>query len=90
MISEEEKLIEAIERVRRDKHQPWHYIMFTFLNGIAYGLGVALGMTIILGLTIFLLTKVLSSLINFPVVGYYVSELTKMLDTYIKHGPKIR
>jgi len=90
IIMEDEKLIEAIEYVRRDKHQPWRYILFTFFNGIAQGLGMALGMTLILGLLIFLLTKVLSQMINFPVVGYYVGELMKIIETYIKSAPKIR
>lgn len=87
---EDEKLIEAIENVRRDKHAPWNYILFTFLNGIAQGLGMALGMTIVLGLVIYILTIVLSRMINFPIVGYYVGELMKIMDTYIKHGPNVR
>ncbi|MFA6548892.1 MAG: DUF5665 domain-containing protein [Candidatus Margulisiibacteriota bacterium] len=87
---EDERLFEAIEKVRRDKHDPWRYILFTFLNGIAQGLGMALGMTLILGVLIYVLTMVLSRMINFPVVGYYVSELMKIMDTYIKHGARIR
>jgi len=67
---EEERLIEAIENVRRDKHQPWRYVLFTLINGIAQGLGMALGMTIVLGIVIYFLTVVLSKMINFPVVGY--------------------
>jgi len=87
---EEDKLIEAIENIRRDKHEPWRYILFTFLNGIAQGLGVALGMTLVLGIVIFLLTKILAQMINYPVVGYYVGELMKIMDAYIKQGTKIR
>lgn len=87
---EEEKLIEAIEKIRRDKHEPWRYLFFTFINGIAQGLGIALGATIIVGIVIYLLTIVLKQMINFPVVGYYVGELMKIMDAYIRHGPKIR
>jgi hypothetical protein len=87
---EEDKLIEVIENIRRDKHQPWRYVLFTFANGIAWGLGMTLGMTIVLGLVIYLLTKILAHMINFPVVGYYVGELMKVIDTYIKQGAKIR
>jgi len=47
---EENRLLEAIEQVRRDKHQPWRYISFTFLNGIAQGLGIALGAIVLLAL----------------------------------------
>lgn len=87
---EQERLIEAIETVRRDKHEPWRYIFFTFLNGMAQGLGMALGMTLVLGLVIYLLTMVLSKMINFPVVGYYVNELMNVIDAYIKQGARIR
>jgi hypothetical protein len=86
---EQEKLIEAIESVRRDKHDPWRYILFTLINGIAQGLGIALGMTVILGVVIFILTKMLASMVNFPVVGYYVGEIMKLLDAYVKQGAKI-
>lgn len=86
----EEKLIEAIEKVRRDKHQPWRYIGFTFLNGVAQGLGITLGATLVLGIVIYLLTMVLSRMINFPIVGHYVDEIMKIMDAYLKQGAKIR
>jgi hypothetical protein len=86
----ENRLLEALENVRRDKHDPWRYILFTFLNGIAQGLGMALGMTLVLGILIYLLTMMLSHMINFPVVGYYVNELMQIMDAYIKQGAKLR
>jgi len=87
---EEEKLIEAIEKIRRDKNHPWRYLWFTFLNGIAHGLGLALGVTLFFGIAVYILTKVLSNFINFPVLGYYVQDLLNILDVYIKQGVKIR
>jgi hypothetical protein len=87
---EDQQILEAIENIRRDKHQPWRYIMFTFLNGIAQGLGMALGMTLVLGVLIYILTIVLTQMINFPVVGYYVGELMKILETYVKQGARVR
>jgi len=90
MNADDEKLIEAIQKIRRDEYQPWRYIWFTFLNGIARGLGLALGVTIFFGIAVYILTKLLSQLINFPVVGYYVHGLLNMLDVYIKQGVKIR
>jgi hypothetical protein len=87
---EQEKLFEAIESIRRDKRDPWRYILFTFLNGIAQGLGVALGMTLLLGIIVYVLTHILAQMINFPVVGYYVGELMKIMDAYIKQGGKIK
>lgn len=89
-MDEENRLIEAIEQVRRDKYQPGRYILFTFLNGVAQGLGMALGMTIVLGLVVYVLTVVLSKMIDFPVVGYYVNELMKIMDAYIKQGVRIK
>ncbi|MFA5840608.1 MAG: DUF5665 domain-containing protein [Candidatus Margulisiibacteriota bacterium] len=87
---ENERLIEAIETVRRDKHQPWRYILFTFINGIAQGLGMALGMTVVLALLIYFLTMILSHMINFPVVGQYMDGILKILDTNLRSGAKIR
>lgn len=86
---EEEKLTEAVESIRRDKHQPWRYILFTFINGIAWGLGMTLGMTIVLGIVLYLLTIVLRRLIDFPLIGEYIGELMKILDAYTKQ-PKVR
>jgi hypothetical protein len=85
-IMQDDKLFEAIENIRRDKHQPWRYIGFTFLNGIAQGLGVALGATLFLGIIIAILNLVLSHLVGFPLLGTYASELTKMLDAAGRHG----
>ncbi len=90
MGDEENKLLEALEQVRRDKHQPWRYIGFTFLNGIAQGLGVALGATIFLAIFLALLNLILSHLVGFPVLGYYADELTKMLDAATRHGRHLR
>lgn len=87
---EENRLIEAIEKVRRDKYQPIRYLLFTFLNGIAYGLGLALGMTIIVAILIYFTTIILSKMIDFPVVGQYVGDLMKIIDAYSKQGLKIR
>jgi len=89
-MDEQQRLIEAIESIRRDKHQPWRYILFTFLNGVAQGLGMALGMTVILGIVIYILVLILQHMINFPVIGYYVNELMKILDAFIKQGGKLR
>jgi hypothetical protein len=87
---EDQQIIEAIENIRRDKHQPWRYIAFTFLNGIAQGLGVALGATLFLGIIIAILNLALSHLVGFPILGTYATELTKMLDTAVRHGPRHR
>jgi Domain of unknown function (DUF5665) len=87
---DEEKLIDALGKIRRDKYDPWRYLLFTMLNGMAWGLGVTLGMTIVLALVIFILTKILAQMINFPVIGYYIGEITKLIDAYIKQGPRIR
>jgi hypothetical protein len=85
---EAQQLFEAVEKIRRDKHEPWRYILFTFLNGIAQGLGVALGATIFLGIFIALLNLVLSHLVGVPILGYYSSELTNMLNAAVRHGPR--
>lgn len=85
-MTEEDRLLEAIERVRRDKHQPWRYILFTLLNGIAQGLGVAIGATIFLGIFLAVMNLILSHLVGFPILGYYATELTNMLNSAVRHG----
>jgi hypothetical protein len=87
---EEDKLIEAIENIRRDKKDPWKYILFTFLNGLAQGLGVALGMTIFLGLVIYIMSSVIARMIDFPVIGHYFGELGKLIEAYSRATPPIR
>lgn len=89
-MNEEQKLIEAIEKLRKDIHQPWRYVLFTFLNGVAWGLGMTLGMTVILGIVIYLLTIILRHMIDFPLIGRYINDLMKLLDVYIQQGGKIR
>jgi hypothetical protein len=87
---EDDKLIEAIEQIRRDQYKPWRYILFTFLNGIAQGVGIALGTTLVLGIVIYILTVILSKLVNFPVLGYYFGEIAKMVELYVKQAPRVR
>ncbi len=79
---EDEKLLEAIEGIRRDKKDPWRYISFTFLNGIAYGLGMGLGMTLILGIAIFVLTQMVANMVNIPVIGGFFINLGHIIDSY--------
>jgi len=87
-MTEEDRLLEALEKLRRDKHQPWRYILFTFLNAIAQGVGVALGATLFLAIILALLNLVLSHLVGFPILGYYATELTNMLNSAVRHGPR--
>ena len=89
-MSEQEKLIEAIENIRRDKKDPWRYLLFTFLNGMAHGLGLALGMTLVLGLVVYFLTIFIARMVDFPVIGQYFEQLGKLIETYSKAAPAVR
>lgn len=89
-MSEEEKLIEAIENIRRDKKDPWRYMLFTFLNGMAQGLGVALGMTLVLGLVIYFLSLFIARMVDFPVVGQYFEQIGKLIEAYSKAAPAVK
>lgn len=84
------KLVEALERVRRDSYRPWRYVLFSLLNGVAQGLGIAMGMTVVLAVVAFVLTRMLASMVDFPVIGEYVSEIAKLLDAYLKQGVRVR
>ncbi|MFA4967344.1 MAG: DUF5665 domain-containing protein [Candidatus Margulisiibacteriota bacterium] len=86
---EDQQLLEAIENIRRDKKDPWKYIIFTFLNGLAQGLGVAVGMTIFFGLVLYIVSNMISRMIDFPVIGYYFGELGRLIETYSKTMPPV-
>ncbi|HTY13784.1 MAG TPA: DUF5665 domain-containing protein [Candidatus Omnitrophota bacterium] len=86
---EDQQIIEAIENIRRDKHQPLRYLFFTFLNGLAQGLGMALGMTLFLGIVVYVLTVIVANMINFPVIGHYFDGIGQLIDAYAKSAPKI-
>ena len=83
---ENEKLYQAIENIRRDKNEPWRYVFFTFLNGIAQGLGMALGMTIVAAALLFIVVKILARVVDLPVIGMYVAELVKFVSQYLDKG----
>jgi hypothetical protein len=87
---EQQQLFEAIEGIRRDKKDPWRYMLFTFLNGIAQGLGVALGMTLVLGIVIYFLSLFIARMVDFPVVGQYFGQIGKLLDAYSKTAPQVK
>jgi hypothetical protein len=87
---EQEKLIEAVEKIRRDKHEPWRYVLFTFINGMAQGLGIAMGMTVVLAIVVYFLTIILRNFINTPIVGQYITDILKIVDFYVKQGSRIR
>jgi hypothetical protein len=87
---EQQQLFEAIEGIRRDKKDPARYLLFTFLNGIAQGLGVALGMTLVLGVVIYFLSLFISRMVDFPVVGQYFEQLGKLIDAYSKAAPQVK
>ncbi|OGC14573.1 hypothetical protein A2290_01845 [candidate division WOR-1 bacterium RIFOXYB2_FULL_36_35] len=86
----DDRLIEAIESIRRDRKDPLRYIFFTFLNGIAYGFGIGIGMTVILGFILFVLTHVISGMVDIPLIGHYFNELGKIIESYSVQNAIIR
>ncbi|NQU16770.1 MAG: hypothetical protein HQ564_01785 [Candidatus Saganbacteria bacterium] len=85
-----ERMTELLSRVRIDEYKPWRYMFFVFLAGIARGIGFALGMTIILAILVFVMSKILATLVNFPLVGSYFQELSDLIQVYLKSGVRIR
>lgn len=85
-----ERLSEALSQIRIDQYKPWRYLFFVFLAGIARGIGFALGMTIILAVLIFVVTKVLASMVNFPLIGTHIQEFLNLLQNYMKSGARLR
>lgn len=85
-----EQIHEAVGKIRIDEYHPWRYLFFVFLAGIARGIGFALGLTVVLAVVVFILTKVLSSLVNFPLVGSYFKEFADLMQYYLKSGVKLK
>jgi hypothetical protein len=85
-----ERLSEAIGQIRIDLYRPWRYLLFVFFAGVARGIGFALGMTVILAVLAFFLTKALTAMVDFPLVGSYVAEIAELLQAYLKTGTKLR
>ncbi|MFC1496574.1 DUF5665 domain-containing protein [Candidatus Margulisiibacteriota bacterium] len=85
-----ERIIEALGQVRVDLYRPIRYLFFVFFAGIARGIGFALGMTVVLALLVFLVTKVLTAMVDFPLVGKYIKEILVLVQTYLKTGVRIK
>lgn len=85
-----EKLITTISKLRTDEYHPWRYLFFSFLNAIVRGAGQVIGMTIVLAGIIFIITKILSQFVDFPLIGNYIAQILNLLDTYLKAGRHLK
>lgn len=79
-----EKVAESLRKLRIDEYRPWRYIFFVFLSSVARGIGFAMGMTIVLAIIVFIITKILTTLVNFPLVGSYFVEISELIQSYLK------
>ena len=59
-------------------NRPGRLIWFNFLIGLARGLGTALGAGILAGIAYMILKNIV--LLNLPVIGEYISELSKYIE----------
>ena len=83
-----------IERTRISEYvemnqKPWKLVLFNFLGGIGRGFGIAIGMTLVAAIVIIILTKILASLITFPVIGKQIAQLVELVNQYMKEGSKL-
>jgi len=90
-----EKLGVMIERARVDEYtsmltRPWKFFMVNLGAGIFRGFGIAVGFTLVFALVIYILTMVLSRMIDLPIIGYWAAQFIELVNTYLKEGAKIR
>ena len=81
------ELAEHIKCLRPDEYvamwnKPIKFLVYSFLAGIMRGLGIAVGMTVVVAALVYVLSK----MINLPVIGYYVAQIIKIADSYLKSG----
>lgn len=89
-----DKMAVAIERTNIAEYvemakKPWRFITFSFIGGVARGFGLAIGMTLIAAIVIIVISKILSHLITFPIVGQQIAELVKLVNQYLREGSKL-
>jgi hypothetical protein len=84
------KIAEHLEKIEIFEYiqllsRPWKWMFYNFLAGISRGFGIAIGMTIVVAIAIFLLRK----FINVPILGFYIAEIVKIVEQYLKPGVNI-
>ena len=85
------KLAVAMERARIDEYtsmltRPWRFFFFNFVVGIFRGLGMAVGFTVIAAVAIYILSKLLRTMVDWPIVGMYIAELVRFVNQYLQQG----
>ena len=78
-----DKIAEYLEGTRmkdilQNYANPWRIIKLNILVGLARGVGLTLGTALFLGL----LFLILRNFVNLPVIGEYIAQLLKWVDTY--------
>ncbi len=67
-----------IEDVLQNYANPWRIMRVNFLVGLSRGVGMTVGTAFFLGVFIY----ILSQSVSMPVIGEYIAELLKWIDTY--------
>lgn len=66
------------EDILQNYANPWKVIRINLLVGLARGIGLTLGTAFFLGILIYVMSKTVSM----PIIGEYIAELLKWIDTY--------
>lgn len=59
-------------------HSPWRIVWHNFVAGIFRGLGIIVGMTVVFALLVWVLT----SMVDFPLIGQYFQQLLSLLEKF--------
>jgi len=81
------RLADYLQKSAEFAQRPWRLLIWNFLAGIARGFGIALGMTVVVAISVYFLAK----LINLPIIGYWVAEIVKIVESYLRQPiPRIQ
>jgi hypothetical protein len=80
LVEELTALAKIVERLRTQRYlqildNPRRFLLYSFLNGIAGGLGRTIGATVVIAILAFILSKV--QLV--PIIGEWVSEIVAIV-----------
>ena len=66
--------------------RPWKFFMINFFAGIFRGLGMAIGFTLVAAVVIYISAKILTSMVDLPIIGMYIAEIVKFVNQYTQQG----
>ena len=89
------KLAETMQRARIDEYtsmltRPWKFFFMNLVAGTFRGVGMAIGMTLVAALIVYIVSKVLISMVDLPIIGMYIAKVVKFVEQAMQQGVPAR